>query len=131
MVRIDFDGLARVVWIDDLAEGRPPAALSLCRRHADSLRPPRHWELRDLRPAAGAPSGVSDLSGGPELSESATAPVDPVGVDATGAMSLDSPVPPVAEEPAPAWSPRLFAAVDAGPVLDATSPLFSRAFRGF
>ena len=95
VARVDFDGEARIVWIDDLGEGRPAAAGCLCRRHADTLRPPLHWELRDLR--------------------AAEAPLAPALVEA-----------PV--EPIPAWSPRLFASVDAGAVLDAKSPLLSRAF---
>ncbi len=48
----NFDGLARVVWIGPLADARARTAGDLCRRHADRLTPPRHWELRDLRPAA-------------------------------------------------------------------------------
>ncbi|HZJ27733.1 MAG TPA: hypothetical protein VFF40_12100 [Acidimicrobiia bacterium] len=115
-VRVDFDGRARVVWIDDLGEGRPAAAMCLCRHHADTLRPPRNWELRDLRPS-GAPEP-------PELREPA-ATAEPVPT-----VSFDAPPTPAIEEPVAGWSPRLFASVDAGPVLDARSPLLSRAFRG-
>jgi Protein of unknown function (DUF3499) len=47
----NFDGLARVVWLAPLDEtGR--SAGDLCRNHADRLRPPLRWELRDLRPDA-------------------------------------------------------------------------------
>jgi hypothetical protein len=100
VARVDFDGEARIVWIDDLGEGRPAAAGCLCRRHADTLRPPRHWDLRDLRRPATV-DGAPTASGG---ESSAPAPAEP------------------------AWSPRLFASVDPGAVLDATSPLLSRAF---
>ena len=59
----NFDGLARVVWIGPLAEARAHTAGNLCRRHADRLTPPRHWELRDVRPpattAGAAPSAPS------------------------------------------------------------------------
>ena len=48
----NFDGLARIVWIGPLAEARAHTAGDLCRRHADRLTPPRHWELRDVRPPA-------------------------------------------------------------------------------
>ncbi|HUV09933.1 MAG TPA: DUF3499 family protein [Acidimicrobiia bacterium] len=51
----NFDGLARVVWIGPLADARARTAGDLCRRHADRLTPPRHWELRDLRPATSGP----------------------------------------------------------------------------
>jgi hypothetical protein len=44
----NFDGLARVVWLAELDE-RGRSAGDLCRNHADRLRPPLHWELRDLR----------------------------------------------------------------------------------
>ena len=37
------------MWIDDLGDHKPAAACCLCRRHADTLTPPRNWELRDLR----------------------------------------------------------------------------------
>jgi hypothetical protein len=107
IARLDFDGEARVAWIDDLGGDKPAAACCLCRRHADSLTPPRNWEMRDLR----------SQSAGTVV----TIPAEP----------LPAPVPvPAAAEMSPAWSPRLFASVDAGAVLDVTSPLLSRAFRG-
>jgi hypothetical protein len=45
----NFNGLERVVWVGPLAEARTLSAGDLCRRHADRLRPPLHWELRDVR----------------------------------------------------------------------------------
>jgi hypothetical protein len=111
VARVDFDGEARIVWIDDLGGGRPAAAGCLCRRHADTLRPPRHWELRDLR-AAGGTVSLADA-------------------EAEAERTVLSPPPapvPAAVDGSPAWSPRLFASVDAGAVLDAKSPLLSRAF---
>jgi len=35
-----------------LAEASAYSAGNLCRRHAELLKPPRHWELRDVRPRA-------------------------------------------------------------------------------
>lgn len=105
------------MWIDDLGDHKPAAACCLCRRHADTLTPPRNWELHDLRAKA----------------ESS---VDLRAADTTTVVTLPSePAPaaepaPVAAEAAAAWSPRLFASVDTGSVLDATSPLLSRAFHG-
>lgn len=48
----NFDGLERVVWLGPLAHARALSAGDLCRRHADRLRPPLHWELRDTRSAS-------------------------------------------------------------------------------
>jgi hypothetical protein len=111
IARVDFDGEARVVWIDELGDHKPAAACCLCRRHADTLTPPRNWELRDLRPQTPLP-----LDDRPMV---VTIPNEA------------PPVPsPVAAEAAPAWSPSLFASVDTGAVLEATSPLLSRAFHG-
>ncbi|MCJ7673119.1 MAG: DUF3499 domain-containing protein [Acidimicrobiia bacterium] len=45
----NFNGLERVVWVGPLAAARALSAGDLCRRHADRLRPPLHWELRDVR----------------------------------------------------------------------------------
>jgi rhodanese-related sulfurtransferase len=46
----NFDGLNRIVWLNSLAEAAAYSAGDLCRQHADRLRPPRNWELRDCRP---------------------------------------------------------------------------------
>ena len=47
----NFDGLRRIVWLNALTDPRAHSAGDLCRQHADGLRPPLHWELRDLRRA--------------------------------------------------------------------------------
>jgi hypothetical protein len=127
IARVDFDGEARVVWIDELGDGMPAAASYLCRRHADTLTPPRNWELRDLRTRVGSgPTGAA-----------VTIPEEPVTIPAEPAPLVVEPAPLVVEpalapvaDAAPAWSPRLFASVDVGAVLDAKSPLLSRAFHG-
>jgi Protein of unknown function (DUF3499) len=128
IARVDFDGEARVVWIDDLGDHKPAAACCLCRRHADTLTPPRNWELRDLR----AKARVTEEPASVDL---AAAERTPAEMSAVAAASEPPPPPapevaPVAAEASPAWSPRLFASVDTGSVLDATSPLLSRAFHG-
>lgn len=104
------------MWIDDLGDHKPAAACCLCRRHADTLTPPRNWELHDLRAKA-------------------QSPVDLAAAERTTVTLANAPTPvaepaPVAAEAAAAWSPRLSASVDTGSVLDATSPLLSRAFHG-
>jgi len=45
----NFDGLRRIVWLNPITNARDHSAGDLCGRHADGLRPPLHWELRDLR----------------------------------------------------------------------------------
>jgi hypothetical protein len=86
----------------------------LCRRHTDGLRAPEGWQLRDERPArvdASLPVIESDAPTGPaQASEPESDPVPPVGAEPVGSD----------------------AASDAGSfesLLDARSPLLSRAFR--
>ena len=50
----NFDGLRRIVWLNPITETRDRSAGDLCRRHADRLSPPLHWELRDLRKSVAA-----------------------------------------------------------------------------
>jgi hypothetical protein len=45
----NFDGLRRIVWLNPIGEQLHHSAGDLCSAHADRLRPPIHWELRDLR----------------------------------------------------------------------------------
>jgi hypothetical protein len=96
----NFDGLRRVVWVGplDVAVGR--SAGDLCRRHADLLRPPLHWEVRDVRPA---PTPTYPAPAAPSRYVAPGPPLEPVGV----AARADAP--DGAREP--------------------TSPLLSRAFR--
>jgi hypothetical protein len=47
-----FDGRAALVWLDWLDPARGLGAGVLCRRHADTLTPPRGWHLQDRRPPA-------------------------------------------------------------------------------
>jgi hypothetical protein len=49
-----FDSSARTVWLDTPAPGAARAG-ELCNRHAQSLTPPRGWQLEDRR---GPRSGV-------------------------------------------------------------------------
>lgn len=37
------------VWLDELAPDRDPHAYDLCHRHADRLRAPQGWQVRDRR----------------------------------------------------------------------------------
>jgi len=55
----NFDGLRRVVWLGPLDEADTRSAGDLCRAHADRLRPPVHWELRDMREDAPTRIGLA------------------------------------------------------------------------
>lgn len=43
--------------LDDLAAEAHPMVHDLCRAHAEGLRVPRGWELRDERTASAPPAG--------------------------------------------------------------------------
>jgi hypothetical protein len=106
----NFDGLNRIVWLNDLEQSPAFSAGDLCRRHAEELRPPRNWELRDrrptrvARPAASAPSRhlapATRPNGGPPRRREA----------AVGAVAAAEPPPRVDVPP--------------------STPLLARAFRG-
>jgi hypothetical protein len=103
----NFDSLNRIVWLSGLAESRACSAGDLCWRHAERLRPPRNWEVRDrrntavLRPGAAAPSRQYPP---PSVTPGEEAP-RPGGVDPERQAA------PVLKVPA-------------------TTPLLARAFRG-
>jgi hypothetical protein len=50
----NFDGLNRIVWLNAFTDAAAYSAGDLCARHAERLRPPRNWELRDCRPSPAA-----------------------------------------------------------------------------
>ncbi len=106
----NFDGLNRIVWLNDLAGSPIYTAGDLCARHAERLQPPRNWELRDARPtrvtcpAAAAPSRQ-------------VPPARPCPA---------RPRPPVT----PARAPRRARQPVAGFTAGASTPLLARAFRG-
>jgi len=107
----NFDGLNRIVWLNDIADSPIYTAGDLCSRHAERLQPPRNWELRDARaarvtrPAPAAPSR--------HLAPSRPVPT-PAGPTLTAPRS--------ARGPRRARQPVALAA--------ASTPLLARAFRG-
>lgn len=52
-----------VVWLEDLAPEAHPMVHDLCAAHADGVRVPLGWELRDDRRAAGRGPVRLDLVG--------------------------------------------------------------------
>ncbi len=52
-----------VVWLEDLAAEDHPMVHDLCLLHADTVRVPRGWELRDGRAVESMRGGRLDLIG--------------------------------------------------------------------
>ena len=52
-----------VVWIEDLAPEAHPMVHDMCRMHADTVRVPRGWELRDMRDEGRGEPARLDLIG--------------------------------------------------------------------
>jgi hypothetical protein len=111
---ITFDGLRRIVWLNSLAETAAYSAGDLCRRHAEHLRPPRNWELRDTRPQPGSVTRTGATAPSryvaPAPPPPPTLPFDRPAARRAGRPLLGTPSDP-----------------EGAPV--ATSPLLSRAFR--
>jgi Protein of unknown function (DUF3499) len=142
VVAYGFDPSRGVAWLEVFGATDPHHG-RLCRRHAETMVVPKGWWLEDRRSADQlfAPPGAD---GTPERSrrngrsqrpavviDLPLPPPAPVGDAAVGAVaavdgaSLPPPLPLVA---VPAWTPTFVADDDLGGVLNATSPLLSRAF---
>ena len=110
-----FDGLNRVVWLNPLAEAAAYSAGDLCRRHAERMTPPRHWEMRDTRPPAAErrPAGTAAPSRylAPAPPPPPTLPFERPAARLTGAAVLARAAHPSVHHP------------------EATTPLLARAFR--
>lgn len=99
----NFDGLQRIVWVNTITDARSTTAGDLCEQHAARLRPPVHWELRDLR------SG--------EVTVVEPPPERPVSLDQKAAKQRrDRALLPDDTE-------------DTAPEADESTPLLARAFR--
>jgi hypothetical protein len=112
----NFDGLERVVWLGPLAHARTLSAGDLCRRHADRLRPPLHWELRDARATS-----ASHASAAPLAPSRYVAPPPPP------AESL--PFEPTMVRPAAVHVAAVRSKTERPPAAPATTPMLARAFR--
>jgi Protein of unknown function (DUF3499) len=139
-VAYGFDPSRGVAWLEVFVATDPHHG-RLCRRHAEAMVVPQGWWLEDRRSAeqlftspatdggserplrrpgrSRRPAVVIDLPLPPP------APAADVGVAAVDGASLPPPLPLVA---VPAWTPTFVADDDLGGVLNATSPLLSRAF---
>lgn len=112
-----FDGGRAVVWLHPIDE--PEGSGLLCSRHADALVVPRGWTLHDRRKARRkkSPPGAAK----PRAAEKpSVAPAPP---------TLPFPERPARALRRPAWAQRDAADDPVGALLEAGSPLLSRAFR--
>ena len=144
-VAYGFDPSRGVAWLEAFVATDPHHG-RLCRRHAETMVVPQGWWLEDRRSADQlfASPGADGTSERPrrngrsrrpavviDLPLPPPAPVGGAAVDAVDAVaevdgaSLPPPLPLVA---VPAWTPTFVADDDLGGVLNATSPLLSRAF---
>jgi hypothetical protein len=108
-----FDSREQTVWLDEPTEGGARAG-ELCARHTRALSPPRGWHVVDRRPPAATTSTTTPT---PALPATST----------TTAMA--TPAACAAVAPSAHWYPRFERGDDLGGVLDASTPLLSRAFR--
>ncbi len=51
---LSYDYVESTVWLDHLDDEPHPMSHDLCDSHADGLRVPRGWQLRDRRPPVDA-----------------------------------------------------------------------------
>ena len=123
-------------WLAPLADAPTPDANVLCRRHADAMVVPIGWTLDDRReqqprlfkprkPAAASASASTRR----KKSGSKAAAAEQLQIDGTGEI----PRPPegaAPSEPAQAWQPDFDHDDDLGGLLEVSSPLLARAFRG-
>ncbi len=142
-----FDATRCVVWLNPIADGTPRAG-DLCTRHADGMAPPKGWERIDHRSElAPVPKAVTDdllpnretpkrkrkAAGQQRWDEvpglfdpaAAAAPIQPAEQEQPKATPSD----PTLAEPETPWMPRFANDDDLAGVLDASTPLLSRAFR--
>jgi hypothetical protein len=129
----NFNGLERVVWVGPLVAARALSAGDLCRRHADRLRPPLHWELRDVRSAVSPDVSIAPLAPSrhvaPPPPPAERLPFEPVrvrpaAVTPSGVAARSTPARPDRPRPDRPHSDQPYPA--AAP---ATTPLLARAFR--
>ncbi len=125
-VTFTFDATNCVVWLDSLADGTARAG-DLCTRHADLLSPPRGWERVDRRPPKPEPAAVPVAK--PPVVAKEPAVAKPANGRAKRRRSrVERPEQPSLQPAEPAWLPRNASDDDLDGVLDASTPLLSRAF---
>ena len=130
-----FDPGRGVAWLEAFTE-TSSAPGRLCRRHADAMVVPQGWWLEDRRVAEhlfAAPTSGEKPVRPPPRPRPAIADVVPLPLGDDGSPPTDAEQPETeSAEPAlvavATWTPTFAADDDLGGVLNATSPLLSRAF---
>ncbi len=125
-VSYGFDAERRTMWLEALAPDGPTAGV-LCRRHAEAMVVPKGWWLQDRRadaalfdpPETARPAATYRAKRPRRV---ASAPADPLPLDP------DAPAAATGHGSPPAWTPAFDAADDLDGLLDAKTPLLSRAF---
>jgi hypothetical protein len=120
-------------WLAPLADAPTADANVLCRRHADAMVVPKGWTLDDRReqhprlfkPRSQA-TAATPASTRRKKSSSKPAAAEQLQIDGTG--EIPRPVP--ASEPPQVWQPDFDTDDDLGGLLEVSSPLLARAFRG-
>lgn len=120
-------------WLAPLADAPTPDPNVLCRRHADAMVVPIGWTLDDRReeqPRLFKPRRAEPaVATAPARRKKKASPAEQLQIDGTGEI----PRPPqvsVAVETAQAWQPDFDHDDDLGGLLEVSSPLLARAFRG-
>jgi uncharacterized protein DUF3499 len=132
-----FDSDEKIVFLDAPNEGGARAG-ELCARHVRALAPPRGWQVVDRRdgncpvptPAPAAPSANTALAPAapapvPEPAVAAVAQTARVSAEIAPGTTVYVAAPP----PPTPWHPRFERGDSLGGVLEADTPLLSRAFR--
>jgi hypothetical protein len=125
-VSYGFDSERRTMWLEAPAPDGPTAGV-LCLRHAEAMVVPKGWWLQDRRTDAALfdPPGAArpvPTYRAKRPRRPSPVPKDPLPLDA------DAAGPAVDADPAPSWAPDFDAADDLHGLLDAKTPLLSRAF---
>ncbi len=138
-----FDPARAVAWLEPYIAGAVGAGAHhgrLCRRHADAMVVPQGWWLEDRRSAehlfAAPPAARERPARRPARPARAGGEVVPLPLPITGeAPAVPDEVQPAEEEeavvdatPPAAWTPAFVVGDDLDGLLNATSPLLSRAF---
>src|SRR5262245_50177025 len=124
-------------WIAPLADAPTPDPSVLCRRHADAMVVPRGWTLDDRReeqprlfkprPAPAEPPAAPARRRRRHEDDGSEQPApEQLQIDGTGEI----PRPDAADDPYQQWQPDFDSEDDLGGLLEVSSPLLARAFRG-
>ena len=118
-------------WLAPLADAPTPDPNVLCRRHADAMVVPIGWTLDDRREeqprlfkprqAAGAAASAPAT---PTRRKKKVAEAEQLQIDGTGEIPRPPP------DPGQAWQPDFDHDDDLDGLLEVSSPLLARAFRG-